>query len=455
MPIRLRDKSLLAGAAFAAALAVVPAQASAAAKPSPVDVTATIAACRGETITVAAQIEPSADVPKRKVKRATRRATLKLRFEAAPLFGPTKKSREFDLGHTTNARHSVRFGDLPAQSYSGIVRYRWKRGKRTVVSGVVRTQKALVAGHRGKAFCSLRVGKRPVDTTPPVIVPVPSDSRWYRGPLNVGFFVFDDLSGVKLVASRVDGGAFARGRATSISGQGAHTLEYLARDAAGNQTPVRAITLRVDQGAPTPPVVTGPTGSTTDSTPIVTWNAASDSGSGIAGYIVLVRNSGGAIAFSHEVNANAPRSAAVTNELPPGTYTAEVLAYDATVPEPFTATGSSSFSVAQAPPGADSDGDGIVNSSDNCDTTPNPSQDDVNGDGVGDACDDSDGDGLTDAAEINGNPQTLWNDPDTDNDGVPDGSEGAQGTSPVDPDSDNDGFDDSEDPCPATFGVVC
>jgi hypothetical protein len=433
MPIRLRDKSLLAGAAFAAALAVVPAQASAAAKPSPVDVTATIAACRGETITVAAQIEPSADVPQRKVRRATRRATLKLRFEAAPLFGPTKKSREFDLGRTTNARRTVRFGDLPAQSYSGIVRYRWKRGKRTVVSGVVRTQKARVAGHRGRAFCSLRVGKRPVDTTPPVIVPVPSDSRWYRGPLNVGFFVFDDLSGVKLVASRVDGGAFARGRATTISGQGAHTLEYLARDAAGNQTPVRAVTLRVDQGAPTPPVVTGPTGSTTDSTPIVTWNAASDSGSGIAGYIVLVRNSGGAIAFSRQIKASDPRSAAVTNELPPGNYTAEVVAYDATVPEPFTATGTSGFAVVAAAPEADTDGDGIPNSSDNCDSVPNFEQEDVNGDGEGDHCDDSDVDGVTDHSELISQPpdHTDWNNPDSDGDD--DGSRN---------------FWDGSDPCP-------
>ena len=413
MRIRLRDKSLLAGAAFAATLAVVPAQA-AAAKPSPVDVTATIAACRGESLTVAVQIEPAA-VPDRKVKRAT----LELRFEAAPLFGPTKKSREFDLGRTTNARRSVRFGDLPAQSYSGIVRYRWKRGKRTVLSGVVRTQKARVAGHRGKAFCSLRVGKRPVDTTPPVIVPVPSDSRWYRGPLNVGFFVFDDLSGVKLVASRVDGGAFARGRATTISGQGAHTLEYLARDAAGNQTPLRAITLRVDQGAPTPPVVTAPTGSTSDSTPEIRWNASTDAASGVAGYVVLARNSSGAIAWSRNIPASAPRAISVSEALPQGDYTAEVVAYDGAVPEPFTATGTSSFTIVPPPQGApDQDGDAVPDSTDNCPTVKNQQQADFDGDGDGDACDtDDDGDGLADAQDPNDN------DVDSDNDGVHDGED--------------------------------
>ena len=44
---------------------------------------------------------------------------------------------------------------------------------------------------------------------------------------------------------------------------------------------------------------------------------------------------------------------------------------------------------AQVP--GDTDGDGVPDATDNCDTTPNPGQQDVDADGIGDACDDNDG----------------------------------------------------------------
>jgi hypothetical protein len=423
MRARFANKSLLAAAAAAAALATGPAQATASHKPAPFDVTATIAACRGESLTIAAQIEPAPDIPKRRIKRATRHADLRVQFEAAPLYGRTRKSREFDLGRATTARRSARFTDLPAQSYSGIVRYRWKRGKRTVLSGFVRTRKARVAGRRGRAFCSLRVGKRPVDTTPPSIFPVPGDSRWYRSPLNVSFFVADDLSGVAVVASRVDGGPFARGRATTITGEGSHELEYAARDAAGNNSPLFAVTLHVDENPPTAPDVTAPTGSTSDSTPEVRWDASSDSGSGVAGYIVVVRNSDGAIVWSSGVPASSPRAISVTDPLSPGDYTAEVVAFDGAVPAPFTTTGSLGFTVVppdpnQPPPPPDADGDDVLDANDNCPAVANANQANFDGDSQGDACDsDDDNDGLPDSSDPNDN------DTDSDDDGVADGSD--------------------------------
>lgn len=47
----------------------------------------------------------------------------------------------------------------------------------------------------------------------------------------------------------------------------------------------------------------------------------------------------------------------------------------------------------------DVDGDGVPDSIDNCTTTPNPGQQDVDRDALGDACDDSDGDGRMDNAD--------------------------------------------------------
>ena len=89
------------------------------------------------------------------------------------------------------------------------------------------------------------------------------------------------FSGVALVVSRLDGGPFVRGRSARIDGEGTHQLEYFALDAAGNQTQPATVTLRVDQNPPTAPSVTGPSGTTSDSTPDIQWSPSSDSASGV------------------------------------------------------------------------------------------------------------------------------------------------------------------------------
>ena len=388
----------------AVALLALPGPAAASHKQLPFKAKATISACRGEHLTIAAQFEPAPDATRR-TRRVIRRASLRLRFEAAPLYGRVRKSREFDLGRTKKARRSVRFANLRAQAYSGIVRYRWKRGKRTVLSGFVRTRKARVSGKRGKAFCSLPAGRRPVDTRPPVIIPFPNDSRWHRGPLRVSFLAFDDLSGVALVFSRIDGGSPTQGRKTTIDGEGSHLLEYAARDAAGNGTQLFSTTLRVDENPPTTPALTAPSGSTSDSTPEIRWDASTDTASGVAGYLVLVRNSSGAIAWSNTVPTSSPRAVSVTDPLPPGNYTAQVVAFDGAVPQPFSATGSRAFTVVPLPPGEpppppDADGDGVLDASDNCPSISNANQADTDGDGRGNACDpDDDNDGVDDSSD--------------------------------------------------------
>lgn len=87
----------------------------------------------------------------------------------------------------------------------------------------------------------------------------------------------------------------------------------------------------------------------------------------------------------------------------------------------------------------DNDGDGIVNAHDNCIGIANATQADMNGDGVGDACDDSDGDGTMDAVDncpLVANANQL----DMNNDGIGDACAG---------DFDGDGVTDANDNCPS------
>ncbi|MCH1580749.1 MAG: thrombospondin type 3 repeat-containing protein [Luminiphilus sp.] len=97
-----------------------------------------------------------------------------------------------------------------------------------------------------------------------------------------------------------------------------------------------------------------------------------------------------------------------------------------------------SFNVTNPPP-PDSDGDGILDSSDNCPVISNADQLDTDGDGLGDVCDDDrDNDGVLDSSDncpVISNADQL----DTDGDGLGD---------VCDDDRDNDGISDTSDNCP-------
>ena len=89
----------------------------------------------------------------------------------------------------------------------------------------------------------------------------------------------------------------------------------------------------------------------------------------------------------------------------------------------------------------DTDDDGVLDGQDICPTSPDPGQEDADGDNLGNVCDlDDDNDGLFDPDEAAHGTNPF--DPDSEDDGLRDGFEVARGTNPLASDTDGDGVSD-------------
>lgn len=197
------------------------------------------------------------------------------------------------------------------------------------------------------------------DTTPPVAtITSPANGATVSAAVTISAAASDNV-GVAGVQFLLDGAAlgtevtiapFATSWNTTLSANGSHTLTAVARDAAGNRGSSAAVSVTVSNSIPdtTPPTVPTRLGAVATSSAQInlTWNASSDTQSGVAGYKIF---RGGT-----QIGTTVSTSYSDTGLSSSTTYTYSVSAYD--VAGNSSAQSPSVTATTQAPPPPANDG---------------------------------------------------------------------------------------------------
>ncbi len=173
-----------------------------------------------------------------------------------------------------------------------------------------------------------------VDNTPPTItITNPTNNEWVKGTITISATATDSVSGVANMAiyiknvgwvQKSNSGSISYSWDTTKVPDGSYVIYVYSTDEVGNNGSAQ-ITINVDNTPPTAAVLTYPANNTyTNETTITfTWEAASDSGSGIGYYILVVYNGSG---FKKEFNTTSTsQSVTLAGD---GVYWWYVVAYD-------------------------------------------------------------------------------------------------------------------------------